>query len=335
MRTQITFSQAIEGYLLDARARQLSPRTIQDYTNSFDHFRRWLDGADPQIQSITRDEIRRFLDWLASTRAPHNGIADRRPQKLSPKSILNIHTALSALWTWATSEGYADSHIVRAVEVQRPEPPAVEPFSRDEIKTLLSACRYTEPYSRPGKAECRNERTTAERDRALILLLLDTGARNGELCYSPRIDKPGLLNRHIKRRSSAVKVVGKGTKERIVHISHPTMKALWEYQLTKEDAQPSDHLFLSSRGYQRPLTTDACYHLIARLGERCGIEECYPHRFRHTFAINFLRNGGKTLELQQMLGHTSLAMVKRYVRLAQVDLEEAHKRASPVANWRL
>lgn len=335
MTTQITFSQAIEGYLLDARARQLSPRTIQDYTNAFSHFRRWLDGQDPEIQTITRNEIRRFLDWLSNTKVEHNGIAPREPQILSQKSILNIHTALSALWTWATAEGYTDTHIVRAVDVQRPEPPAVEPFTRDNIKALLSACQYTDPYTRPGKTECRNERPTAARDRAIILLLLDTGARNGEICYSPRLDKPGLLNRHIHKRSSAIKVLGKGSKERILHISHRTMKAIWQYQLTKPDPQPQDPLLLSSRGHKRPLSTDACYHLISRLGERCGIPDCYPHRFRHTFAINFLRNGGKTLELQQMLGHTSLAMVKRYVNLAQIDLAAAHKRASPVANWRL
>jgi integrase/recombinase XerD len=112
------------------------------------------------------------------------------------------------------------------------------------------------------------------------------------------------------------------------------MKSIWRYLLTRDDVQPEDHTFLSQRGHKRPLTTDACYQLIKRLGERCGID-AYPHRFRHTFAITFLRNGGKTLELQRLLGHASLAMVKRYTRIAQVDLDEAHKRASPVANWNL
>jgi site-specific recombinase XerD len=334
MNTGITFEQAVEGYLLDARARQLSPRTIGDYINSFNHFRRWLDGADPRIAGIDADEIRRFLDWLGNSRAPHGGAAPRQPVELSQKSILNIHTALSALWTWATAEGYADDHIVRAVNVKRPDPPAIEPFSRDDVQALLEACDYTDEYDRPGKSPCRNRRPTAARDRALILIFLDTGARNGEICYSPRLDKPGLLVGQVDRRNLSTKVVGKGSKERVLRISHRTMKAVWEYLLERDDARPDDHLFLSSKGHKRPLTTDACYHLIHRLGERCGIE-AYPHRFRHTFAINFLRNGGKTLELQQFLGHASLKMVKRYVAIAQVDLDEAHKRASPVANWRL
>ena len=334
MQPKITFEQAVEGYLLDARARGLSSRTISDYQNSFNHFRRWLDDHDPLIAEIDADEIRRFLAWLGNSRAPHGGAADREPVQLSQKSILNIHTGLSALWTWATVEGYADDHIVRAVNVKRPDPPAIEPFSREHVQALLEACEYTDAYNRKGKSPCRNRRPTAARDRALILIFLDTGARNGEICYSPRLDKPGLLVGQVDRRELSVKVVGKGDKERVLRISHRTMKVIWQHLLEREKVRSDDHVFLSSRGHKRPLTTDACYHLIKRLGERCDID-AYPHRFRHTFAINFLRNGGKTLELQQFLGHASLKMVKRYVTLAQVDLDEAHKRASPVTNWRL
>ena len=69
-------------------------------------------------------------------------------------------------------------------------------------------------------------------------------------------------------------------------------------------------------------------------GHFCG-HTAYPHRFRHTFAINFLRNGGNAYALQMALGHASMDMVRKYLALAQTDIAAAHLIASPVANWRL
>ena len=80
-----------------------------------------------------------------------------------------------------------------------------------------------------------------------------------------------------------------------------------------------------------------------RLGAKAGVSDCHPHRFRHTFAVNFLRNGGNAFGLQMALGHTTLQMVQTYLALAQADpstalrtgLDAAHRKASPVENWRL
>jgi site-specific recombinase XerD len=63
------------------------------------------------------------------------------------------------------------------------------------------------------------------------------------------------------------------------------------------------------------------------------VKKVHPHKFRHTLTINYLRNGGDLLTLQALLGRSSPDMVKRYARVAQTDLKEAHRTASPVANW--
>lgn len=81
------------------------------------------------------------------------------------------------------------------------------------------------------------------------------------------------------------------------------------------------------------LAPDRLRTLLHRLGERTEVQGVHPHRFRHTFAITFLRNGGNLFALQEFLGHTTLEMVRRYAHLAEVDTQTAHKSAGPVDHW--
>jgi site-specific recombinase XerD len=215
----------------------------------------------------------------------------------------------------------------------KPEQKVIEPYSKADIEAMLATCARGTPYTRPGKRECSNARPTAGRDRAIILLLLDTGVRASEITGDPMLDRHPLRIQDVDQRNLRVKVEGKGAKERIIPISAPTSKAVWRYLVTRPDADPIDALILSNTGYE--LSRTGLLKLVQRLGKRAGIFNAYIHRFRHTFAINFLRNGGNALELKRLLGHTSLDMVERYVAIAQVDVERAHRRASPVANWRL
>ncbi len=336
---QLTLSQSIEGFLLEKQAQHLSPHTVADYTNAFRKFQAYLgdpERSGPQLRggaeskdvpfaSITADQIRSFLGDLSTPRAP-SGVAKRPVKGLSNKTILNIHTALSALWTWAVAEGIVTQHLLRQIPRPKPEKRAITPFSEEDMKTLLANGERSRTYTRPGKRACDHAVATALRNRTIILLLLDTGVRASELC--------GLAIKDADLNNKRILVLGKGNKERALPISPRTAKTLWRYLTTERKDEPVNApLFLGSEG--DPLNRDALLKLLIRLGAKAGVQDCHPHRFRHTFAVNFLRNGGNAFELQMALGHTTLQMVQTYLALAQADLDAAHRRASPVENWRL
>jgi integrase/recombinase XerD len=119
----------------------------------------------------------------------------------------------------------------------------------------------------------------------------------------------------------------------MVYLGATARRAVWRYLVTRDD-KSDERAPLFSAGPRR-LTRDALRHLVGRLGDAADVPNAHPHRFRHTFALTYLRCGGDVFTLQRLLGHGSLDMVQCSARLAQVDLEQAHRRASPVDNWQL
>ena len=321
---KLLLSQAIDGFLLEKASQQLSIHTVRDYTTTFRKFQTFL-GGDPPFAGISREQIMQFLAYLR-TPQEHPGAVKMAAKPLSKKTILNYHTGLSALWTWAVLEGVREEHLLHSIPRPDPEDPAVVPFSEQDVRALLAACDRCRPYTRPGQRPFDVERATASRDKALILIMLDTGARASELCE--------LLMKNIDLKNRRIMVLGKGDKERLLPLSATTAKALWRYtNEERSEVHNGDPVFVSQDG--RPFSRGALLQLLWHLGEKAGVVDCHPHRFRHTFAINFLRNGANAYELQMALGHSTLEMVKRYLELANTDVEAAHKRASPVERWKL
>lgn len=309
MKTKVSFSQAIAGYELYFEARHLSPLTYQDYSNTFRKFAAFLDD-DPPIDEITADQVRAFL-------AKQDG--------LSNKTLLNYHTGLSALWSWAVKDGLTKEHVVQQVARPKPEQREIQPYSEAEIRAMLGALEQSRNYFRPGKKKSAHSLPNAVRNRAILMLLLDTGLRASELC-DLRIHQVNLRNKHVI-------VMGKGSKERILPFCARVSQAIWKYLATREEDTAGDYLFLSQEG--TPFNRHSLRKTIGRIGKRAEVRGANPHRFRHTFAISYLRNGGDPFSLQRLLGHSTMEMVKRYLAIAQADLERNHKLASPVDNWRL
>jgi len=310
MEKGVSFSQAIEGYLLYAHSRRLSEYTIADYSSTFGKLARFL-VEDVALGEITVERVEAFLGGQGH---------------LSKKTILNQHTGLSALWTWAVKRRVVERHILREVDRPRPEQRVIETFTEEDVQRLLNACKRSEAYRRPGKKRCSNARPTAVRDRTIILVLLDSMVRVSELC--------GMETQLADLKAGTIKVLGKRGKERIVPISAETAEAVWYYLSVRGKPRPkyAGVLFLTTEG--RRMERNAVGKLIRTLGRRVGVQ-ANPHKFRHTGATQFVKNGGNVFALKRILGHATMTMVNRYVHMAQVDIEEAHRGASPVYNWDL
>ena len=100
------------------------------------------------------------------------------------------------------------------------------------------------------------------------------------------------------------------------------------FVITRVPYLPDEPLVVSRN--DRRMDRKTIRHIIVNLGERVGVENCHPHRFRHTFAIEYLKNSGDTFSLQQLLGHSSPDMSRHYANLAMGDIREIHRRVSPV-----
>lgn len=224
------------------------------------------------------------------------------------KNKQNAHIALSALWTFALQENLAAEHTPRRVQIARPERRAIIPFSETEVRQLLAAAQASH---------------NPERDHAVVLLLLDTGLRAAELSGLRLDDLQG----------DYVRVMGKGSKERLVPVSQAVKTALAVYLSTcRIRLKRSSAVFVAG---PNAFSRDTLRQLMERLGKAAGLPGVHAHKFRHTFAVNYLLNGGDPYTLQDTLGHATMDMVKRYLHLTDRDMRTVHQRASPLIGWGL
>jgi integrase/recombinase XerD len=323
----LQLSKALVGFLQYKAAEGLSSNTLCNYEQ---HLSVWLEyTGDTDVGQVTAQNLRAFLAWLRTDYTPRRLTGGDQP--LSPKTVRNFWATLCSFFTWASVE-FDLPNPMKAVPAPRFERPPVEPFSKEDLESLLKACKFSREASTADRRRFKMYRPTAWRDQALILTLLDTGLRASELC-SLQIGDVDLKTgqAHVKHGLRGGAKYGRG---RIVYLGKVARRAVWRYLAEREDGETAAApLFLTK--LDRPMNKNALRILLSRLGEKAGVKKCHPHRFRHTFAITYLRSGGDLFTLQALLGHSSLQMVQYYAQIAEIDIQQAHRRASPADNWRL
>jgi integrase/recombinase XerD len=302
--------EALAGYWLANRSR-LSKNTQRNYGYVFERLKAAFPDAN--IEDITPADIRKHLEDVEHSR------------RLSKRSLSDTWVVLSSLWTWAARELGAP-HAVRAIPRPRFDQEPIIPLTFEDVQALVSAAEWGATWRTRGGRQARSRRPTAKRDRAIILCLLDTGLRASELC--------DLQIRDYEPESGQLYVrAGKGNKRRVVYLGQRARLQLWRYLADRLNTRPADPLFASRTNTR--LDRNNLRHMLNTVAKQARVNDVHPHRFRHTFAITFLRNGGNTFALQKLLGHEELSTVLKYVRLAETDIKAAQAAASVVDNWRL
>ena len=322
----LKLSDAVDGFLQFKAAEGRSPRTIVSYRHDL---RVWLAYANnPLVDDLTAQDVRAFLNYL---RTDYKSFRfEREIGNLSPKTIRNFWVTVSAFFTWYCRE-FNQPTPMKNVPAPHFTKAEVEPFEQDEIRAMLKACEFKREAQTNFRRRFTMRRSTAQRDQAIILVLLDTGLRSSELCSLNLGDFDLKTGKLVVRHGPAGGA--KGGKGRIVYLGKAAGRSLWRYTVTREDKGSEDSPLFAAGN--RRFSRDTLRQLIVHLGECANVKSCHPHRFRHTFALTYLRSGGDVFTLQRLLGHSSLEMVQHYSRIAQVDIEQAHRRASPADNWHL
>jgi len=311
-----SLSSLVKGYLLTHRSEGSSPHTVAYYKGILRRFlwyaqqENWPDDA----RILTQWQIREFLGYVGGEvnrwQVKGNG-SESSSHRASQRTVHHYYRSLTAFFNWVVREGFlADSPMIR-VKVAKPKRRVINPYTLEQLEGMLAVCEW----------DCQHRvRFIGSRNRAIIMLLLDTGLRLTELA--------NIRLQDIDGDSGWIRVTGKGGKERVVRIGQAARKALWRYQMHRPENGRSE-LWLTGEGL--PLKAHGIQAAFERIKNRAGIAEkggC--HRMRHTFALSFLRADRNPFNLQYLLGHSSLEMVRHYTAtLGMEDALGAHVKASP------
>ena len=288
-------TQAIRLYLDAVRVRQSSPRTEQNYADVLSQFLAF--AREHSVTELTPAFVNRYLLHVKTRPTPRG----------TPTSLHTVHkhyTILRAFWNWAMKQELVDTDIFLRVEKPKTDTKVKPALSEEQIRRILQAC--------DGKDWLRL------RDRALVLVLLDTGARAQEvhrLTVADVSHDPIILK-------------GKHAKERVAFLSPQTQIALRRYlKACPFKPTPEQPLWWGTRG---ALTWNGLLEVVEKIGRRAGITPLGCHVFRRSFATWSLRNGLDLHRLQLLMGHSSPAVTQQYLHMLTDDLRQAHEQHSPL-----
>jgi integrase/recombinase XerD len=278
---------------------RLAENTVAAYRRDINRFHKWL--GQKSIARLTIAELSDFVAWLHSL-------------DLAPSSIARHIVALRMYFRYLQLEGLLRDNLAELLGSQKLWQRIPEVLSPAAVSRFLAAPNHDDTFRR--------------RDRALLELLYATGCRASELS--------NLRLRDVHLDERFCKCHGKGSKQRLVPLGDRAVEAVRQYlererpMLAARAAKAPPWLLLSRRG--RRLRREAIWELVKKYAIRADAPASIsPHTLRHSFATHVLAGGADLRQVQEMLGHASIATTQIYTHVDQTRLKKVHDQFHPRA----
>lgn len=288
--------EALEIFLIEQQIRGNSDKTVSYYRNCVKPFAAYFqDGF--AVSDLTIKGIKDYALFLR-----RRGITDN--------SVKTYTKGIKAFLSWLYEEKYITVDLSSQWKLPKAQRKTIDVLTDTEIHQLFK-CFDTSDY-------------IGLRNFCMCALMLDSGLRRSEV-VALSVDDLHLIEGYII-------VNGKGNKQRFVPVGFHCRKYLLRYVALRPCSVRYKALFLTRK--LTPITASTIERLSKKLKKECLTPRFRPHLLRHTFATRYLENGGNIYALQQILGHTSLDMVKKYVHLTTRKNLVNFSNYSPMDNLR-
>jgi integrase/recombinase XerD len=276
--------------------RGLSENTLSAYRSDLTGFAGWLAGAGASLMMADRSQILAYL-------------GDRVRAGARPRTTARLLSSLRRFYQYLVREGRLQEDPSARIDAPKLGRALPGSLTEEEVESLLAA---------PDVSSA-----VGLRDRAMLELLYATGLRVSELV--------NLSLDQINPRQGVVRILGKGSKERLVPLGEEALSWLERYlREARPDLAGAGSAALFPGRADAPLTRQAFWYLIRRHARRAGItRHLSPHTLRHAFATHLLNHGADLRVVQMLLGHSDLSTTQIYTHVARERLKDLHQRHHP------
>jgi integrase/recombinase XerD len=291
----------LKNFLIYLSAEKgLSRNTVESYNFDLRKFRDFLKSGDGELSSFSRADIIDFIERL-------------RDEGYSASSICRFVSSVRSLCKYLLVENIIKEDPSETLQAPRKWERLPKSLSKSEVRSFLES----------GLSLKLSEPTTV-RDFVMFELLYSSGLRVSELV--------SLKLEDINFEAGFLRVLGKGSKERIVPVNMRAIERIKSYMARQRmeilKRRRSPYLFVTNRA--RPMTRQRFWQTIKRIGRKLGIE-ISPHTMRHSFATHLLEGGADLRSLQKMLGHSDISTTQIYTKVTTDRLKQVYSKHHPRA----